>query len=533
MEDATGEIPPLIGAPPSPESEPPPPPVGPAALGAAGTVVPVLRPASGGALGVVEPIVPVLPPAAAAALGVVGTIVPVLSPAAAGAATVPACPGVLLCLLVEPTTPVGPTLPPDPFAVPAGPTTSRCPAAGPAALSPPTLGGTGSALSCPPPPPAPDWPSIPALPEPAPVWLPALSFPNGNGSRSLSACPSVISTPAAVATISSAVSGGGRGGASKLAPFFSSHSRAPASIPILVNICCVAAMIALLAAIPAVAASSLALLIALITAVSFAVSGSLFARMSLIAWLPCEAMPLNRLRSSVTASATAPLALLLARQCSWASSRRSFPTRKRSSMSSAVRPWFRDPNCLRWFCTCAASRPLTSAWSDQYALPAVGSLGSAGHHAPTNSRDHSPGGRSVTAHILQHLLFGIHGIHCPIELCVAGPATGRFDDQVFVRLNHSLGRVTIFGVQCRIRRGSLEDDCAVGQSDTSQGRIGTIGLDVYCVHGGLESVAKLCLCFSPLSCGVIRCCRQPNEGHYRHNQRGNSQQYCEHREQYR
>lgn len=139
-------------------------------------------------------------------------------------------------------------------------------------------------------------------------------------------------------------------------------------------------------------------------------------RMSLIAWLPCEAMPVNWLRSSVTASATARLALLFARQWSWASSKRSFPTRKRSSMSSAVRPWFRDPNWVRGFCTCSASRPLTSAWSDQYVLPAVGSVGGAGHHAPTNSRDHSPGGRSVTAQTPHYLILGVRIVDCCHEL---------------------------------------------------------------------------------------------------------------------
>ncbi|WP_329781967.1 hypothetical protein [[Mycobacterium] crassicus] len=92
------------------------------------------------------------------------------------------------------------------------------------------------------------------------------------------AFPLLMPTPAAVAFISLAVSGGRRGGLSKFAPLAASQVRASGPI-----ISAAASTIASLAAIPARVASSLALLITLITSSSFASSGEFFLRMSLIA----------------------------------------------------------------------------------------------------------------------------------------------------------------------------------------------------------------------------------------------------------
>ncbi|COX11462.1 Uncharacterised protein [Mycobacterium tuberculosis] len=88
------------------------------------------------------------------------------------------------------------------------------------------------------------------------------------------------------------------------------------------------------------------------------------------------------------------------------------PRQYRSNKSSAVRPWFtanRDRSLRRSL----ASLRLSWAALRQYVTPAIGASGRAGHHAPTKSADHRPGGRSpATADGLHARILGIDIIGC-------------------------------------------------------------------------------------------------------------------------
>lgn len=122
--------------------------------------------------------------------------------------------------------------------------------------------------------------------------------------------------------------------------------------------------------------------------------------------------------------------------------------------------------------------------------------------APTVSSQHLAYAmkiRSATAQILQRLFFGVHCSYCVIELWIAGPTAGSYNNRIFIRRYDGLCCSAIFRVQCRVRGEPLKDERSVDQGSTSETRVGSVGLDMNRVHDKFEPIAQVGLCGRPLS----------------------------------